>query len=118
MFPLARCLLMVLAVCLGGCHNPARQNVPQASSEPLEDQWRKELVPGVNVDPALAYLLTHGFDCRVTRDDASHVSKIVASRPGILLKEASGGSRNGQIEMAIQEDVIQAVKLTPLSASR
>jgi hypothetical protein len=118
MFALARCFLLSLpALWLGGCHNPARQNVPQAENQQQENGWREELVPGLKADRALAYLLTHGFECQVTRDENARVLRIVASRPGFL-REASGAGRNGQIDLAIQEDLIQAVKITPLSVSR
>jgi hypothetical protein len=113
MFRLATCVLIVLpAFSLAGCHNPARQIVPQVAHEQLEAEWRKELAPGFKSDRAMAYLLTHRFGCQVTRDDQGRVERIVATQPSAV-RDASGAKRNWQIDIAVVEDVIQSVKITP-----
>ena len=107
-----------MMVCLygSGCHNPARQNTPQIAPGTLEAQWRKELIPGRKADRALAYLLTQGFNCRVTRDERANVLQIVATLPNAV-RDASGHKQNWTIDIAIKENAIQTTEITPVSSS-
>lgn len=114
MFRLVRCFLVVMPVLwLFGCHNPARQSVPQATPEQREAEWRKELTPGMKADRAMAYLLTQRFPCQITRDDRGRVVRIVSTPPRPL-RDASGIERSWQIDLAVQEDLLQTVKIRPL----
>jgi hypothetical protein len=115
MFCPARCLLLVMfLLSLGGCHNPARPNVPQVTHQQRQADWRKEIVPGIKADRAMAYLLTRGFDCQVTRNHQGQVERISAKERQPL-RDASGAAGAWQIDLAVQEDRIQTVKITPLS---
>ncbi len=85
-----------------------------AACEQAVAEWRKELVPGVAAPRALSYLLANGFDCQVTRDEQSQVERIIATPPAVS-RVAAGIEKDQQIDLAIREDVIQTVRLTPLS---
>ncbi len=105
MYQVAVCVLIALAALgLGGCLNPARQAAPVTADPPGAD-WQKELVPGRSTHQALAYLLTNGFDCRVTRDEKSQVERILATPSGPSAK------RQPQIDITIAADKIQRVEL-------
>ncbi len=108
---LAFCFLATIAVLkFGGCHQPTRQNGPVPSADQWESEWRKALPLGLKTDRALSYLLTHGFDCKVTRNEKSVVERVLATRP-TPLRDASGVERDWVIDLTIQEDAILAVKI-------
>lgn len=108
-----RCFLLLLLPWLLGCLNPARQQVPQAQVGEREAELRKELVPGRRADRALGYLLTQGFEVRVTRDDKARVERIVATGRNVL-RDASGVGRTWHVDLAIEEDLIQSAEINPL----
>lgn len=111
------CLPVMIAALLGasGCLNPARQQVPAVPNSNLEDRWRTELVPGRKADRALAYLLTEGFECQMTRDENKNVEQIVATLPKGI-RDASGRNRNWRITLVFAKDVIQTAEVLPLNS--
>jgi hypothetical protein len=84
--------------------------------EAREAELRKELVPGQRADRAMGYLLTQGFECRVSRDGKARVERIVATQR-TLLKDASGTGRRWHVDLLIEDDLIRTVKISPLAPS-
>ncbi len=107
---LFRCFFLLLLPWVAGCHNPARQNVPEVQIEVREAEWRKELIPGRRADRALAYLLTQGFDCQMSRDDKGRLIRIEGT-PRAVLRDASGMGRHWRVDLAIEDDLVQSVKI-------
>ncbi len=91
---------------LGGCQNPALKTAPPRTSGPTNADWQNELAPGRTADAALGYLLTHGYDCRVSRNEKGEIETILATpnqRP-----------RTGPtIDISIGAGKIQRVELMP-----
>lgn len=79
-----------------------------------EAELRQELVPGRRADRALGYLLTQDFQVRVTRNDKAQVERIVATGRAVL-RDASGTGPRWHVDLAIENDVIQNVNLSPLT---
>jgi hypothetical protein len=111
---LSRFCLLLLLPWLSGCHNPARQQVPQVEMGQREAELRKELVPGRRADRALGYLLTQGFEVRVTRDEKANVERIVATGRAVL-RDASGTGRKWHVDLEIENDLIQNANFSPLA---
>lgn len=111
MFRLTFCFPVLIAALVGasGCHSPARQQVPQIGKNDIEARWRKELTPGRKADRALAYLLTEGFECQMTRDENKNVERIVATLPDGF----RGRSQNWRIEIAFANNVIRTTEISP-----
>ena len=103
------CLLAAIsALWLGGCQNPVRQSAPPVPAEQPQADWREELRPGRSVDRALAFLLTGGYECRVTRDEKARVERILATpnRP-------SPSGPKQPIDITIGADKIERVEMVP-----
>lgn len=107
------CLLLLLP-CFAGCQNPARQQVPQGNAAQREAELRKELIPGRRADRALGYLLTQGFEVRVTRNEKAQVERIVATQRAVP-RDASGTGRQWHVDLAIENDLVQSVTINPLA---
>jgi hypothetical protein len=110
---LFRYFLWLLLPWVLGCHNPARQNVPNVDMGQREAELRKELVPGRRAERALGYLLTQDFDVRVTRDESANVERIVATGRNIL-RDGNGKGRRWHVDLAIENNTVQSAKINPL----
>ena len=108
MLRLSPCFVLLLLPWLSGCHNPARQTVPQVQMGEREVELRKALAPGLRADRALGYLLTQGYEVRVTRDEKARVERIVAKR-----RDASQPGGTWQVDLAIEDDRIQTAEINP-----
>jgi hypothetical protein len=111
---LFRLSLFLLLPWLLGCHNPARQPVPQVDMGQREAELRKELAPGRRADRALGYLLTQGFEVRVTRDEKANVERIVATQRAVR-RDASGAGGKWHVDLAIEDDLVQRANISPLA---
>lgn len=110
-------VVFFVAIALNGCNFPARQQVPQVNPMQWQAEWREELQAGRKADRALAYLLTQGFECRLTRDEKGQVEQIVATQPNSV-RDGTGGKQNWRITLGIEDERIQTTAIRPVETLR
>jgi len=110
-------VVFFVAIAMNGCNFPARQQVPQVDPAHQQAEWREELQPGRKADGVLAYLLTQGFECRLTRDEKGQVEQIVATQPNSV-SDGGDARQNWRITLGIEDDHVQTTEVTPLSSLR